>query len=244
MRRQSNFDLIPSVLSLAELPSHVAFIMDGNGRWAKAQGKPRTYGHEHGEKALYDVIYGALDLGIEWVTVYAFSTENWKRSITEVSFLMNFNQSMLLKHRDELNEAGVRIRVMGLEDSRIPRRVVKDIREAEKLTENNTRLNFNIAFNYGGRADIVSACKSIIDSGIDSKKLNEDVFAKHLLMPEMPNVDLMVRSSGEKRLSNFLLWQCAYSEFIFREEFWPEFNRELFFDCLIDYQTRLRRYGS
>ena len=176
--------------------------------------------------------------------MYAFSTENWKRSITEVSFLMNFNQSMLLKHRDELNEAGVRIRVMGLEDSRIPRRVVKDIREAEKLTENNTRLNFNIAFNYGGRADIVSACKSIIDSGIDSKKLNEDVFAKHLLMPEMPNVDLMVRSSGEKRLSNFLLWQCAYSEFIFREEFWPEFNRELFFDCLIDYQTRLRRYGS
>lgn len=244
MRRKSDFDLIPSTLSLANLPKHVAIIMDGNGRWAKLQGKPRTFGHEEGEKALYDVVYGALDLGIEWLTVYAFSTENWKRSVSEVSFLMNFNQSMLLKNRDELNDAGVKINIMGLKDSRIPRRVLKDIKDAEVLTQNNTRLNLNIAFNYGGRADILYACEKIIEAGLSVDQIDEDVFSQHLLLPEMPDVDLMIRSSGEQRLSNFLLWQCAYSELIFKDEFWPEFTREILFDCLIEYQNRLRRFGA
>lgn len=244
MRRQSDFDAIPANLSLFDLPKHVAIIMDGNGRWAKEKGESRTYGHKYGEKALYDVLYGALDIGLEWVTVYAFSTENWKRSPSEVAFLMNFNQSMLIKHRDELNEAGVRIRILGLEDSRIPKRVQEDIIEAQELTKNNTQLNFNIAFNYGGRAEIVSATKKIVEQKIKPNKIDENLFAKNLLMPELPDVDLLIRTSGEKRVSNFLIWQCAYAELIFRDEYWPDFNREALFETLLEYQNRFRRFGS
>jgi undecaprenyl diphosphate synthase len=217
--------------------------MDGNGRWAQAQGLPRTDGHKAGEHSLFEVVDGCLDAGVEWLTVYAFSTENWRRPKDEVRFLINFNEEILLRRRDELNERGVRIRFIGRRDWRVPKRLIKRMNEASELTKDNRKLTFTIAFNYGGRAEIVDAVRRIAESGISPKKITEKTIAEHLYDPEMPDPDLVIRTSGEFRVSNFLLWELAYSELIFTDTPWPMFQREQLFSAIGEFQERERRFG-
>ena len=231
-------------IDAGRIPNHVAAVMDGNGRWAKQRGLKRTDGHAAGEEALFDAVEGALELGIGWFTVYAFSTENWKRPIDEVRFLMGFNEGILLRHRDQLNEWGVRIRFAGRRDWRVPRRVLKRIQESEALTTRNRRMTFTIAFNYGGRAEIVDAVQAIVAAKVPPDKVTEKLIRAHLYEPDMPDPDLVIRTSGEHRISNFLLWELAYSELIFTEVLWPDFRREHLFDAVREYQQRERRFGS
>lgn len=218
--------------------------MDGNGRWAQARGLPRTEGHKAGEHSLFEVVDACLDAGVEWLTVYAFSTENWRRPKDEVRFLINFNEEILLRRRDELHERGVRIRFVGRRDWRVPKRLIKRMDESIELTRGNRKLTFTIAFNYGGRAEIVDAVREIAASGISPGKITEKTIAKHLYDNEMPDPDLMIRTSGEFRISNFLLWELAYSELIFTDTPWPEFGREALFEAIADFQERERRYGG
>ncbi|HMS24658.1 MAG TPA: polyprenyl diphosphate synthase [Acidimicrobiia bacterium] len=244
---RSALERIPSTIDRTALPHHVAIVMDGNGRWATDRGLSRSKGHEQGEQALYDVIYGARDLGIEWVTTYAFSTENWKRPAREVAFLMNFNEKLLLARTDELHEHNVRIRFVGRRERRIPSRLIKRMDEAQDKTKKNTGLNLCIAFNYGGRAEIVDAVKSLAaeSSGdLASRKITEKSLASHLYCSEMPDVDLVLRSSGEHRLSNFMLWQAAYAELVFTDTLWPDIRREDLFDAVVEFQRRHRRFGA
>jgi undecaprenyl diphosphate synthase len=226
------------------VPKHVAAVMDGNGRWATNRGLKRTEGHAAGEDALFDTVEGALELGLDWFTVYAFSTENWRRPIDEVRFLMNFNDGILRRHRDQLNEWGVRIRFSGRRDWRVPRRVLKRIDESEELTRRNKRMTFSVAFNYGGRAEIVDAVRSIVKAGVAADKITENTIHEHLYVPGMPDPDMMIRTSGEFRISNFLLWELAYSELVFTEVLWPDFRREDLFEAVREYQRRDRRFGA
>lgn len=218
--------------------------MDGNGRWAKQRGLRRTDGHAAGEEALVDAVEGALDLGVEWLTLYAFSTENWKRPAEEVRFLMGFNESLLLRRRNELHEQGVRIRFAGRRDWRVPRRVLKRIEESEALTARNRRLTLTMAFNYGGRAEIVDAVRAIVAEGIAPDRIDERTIARHLYYPDMPDPDLVVRTSGEQRTSNYLLWESAYAEYVFPEVLWPDFRREDLFAAVAEFQARSRRFGG
>ena len=218
--------------------------MDGNGRWATARGLPRTKGHEAGEDALFEAVEGCLALGVKWLTVYAFSTENWRRPKDEVKFLLNFNRDLLRRRRDELNDRGVRIRFIGRRNWRVPRGVLREMEDAERLTEHNQTLTLNIAFNYGGRAELVDAVSAIVDSGVRGDKVNEALIAKHLYDPSMPDPELMIRTSGESRVSNFLLWQLAYSEMIFSDVLWPDFTREHLYGSIQEYQRRNRRFGG
>ena len=218
--------------------------MDGNGRWANQRGLKRTDGHAAGEEALVDAVEGALDLGVEWLTLYAFSTENWRRPAEEVRFLMGFNESLLMRRRDELNEKGVRIRFSGRRDWRVPRRVLKRIEEAEALTERNRTLTLTMAFNYGGRAEIVDAVKAIVAEGVSADKIDERTISRHLYYPDMPDPDLVVRTSGEHRTSNYLLWESAYAEYVFPEVLWPDFRREDLFAAVEEFQARTRRFGG
>jgi undecaprenyl diphosphate synthase len=218
--------------------------MDGNGRWASQRGLPRTEGHAAGEEALVDAIDGALELGIEWITMYAFSTENWRRPVDEVRYLMGFNESLVVRRRDELHEKGVRIRFAGRRDWRVPRRVLRRMDEATALTKDNRTLTLTMAFNYGGRAEIVDAVRAMVADGIDPDKISERNIAKHLYDPEMPDPDLVIRTSGEHRISNFLLWEIAYSELVFPEVLWPDFRRSDLYDAVLEFQRRNRRYGG
>ncbi len=231
-------------LDLTRIPNHVACVMDGNGRWATRRGLKRTDGHAAGEEALFDAVEGALELGVSWLTVYAFSTENWKRPADEVKFLMWFNESILVNRRDELNEKGVRIRFSGRQGWRVPKRLKRHIEEATELTKSNRKLTLTIAFNYGGRAEIVDAVRQIAASDIKPEKITEKTIAKYLYYPDMPDPDLMVRTSGEYRISNFLLWELAYSELVFTEVLWPDFRREHLADAIREYQERERRFGG
>jgi undecaprenyl diphosphate synthase len=238
-----------SDLDLSKLPRHVAIVMDGNGRWAKQRGQPRTQGHEAGEEALYDVVLGALDIGLEWLTVYAFSTENWKRPPSEVRFLVNFNRTLLRKRRDELNQRGARILFTGRrEDWRVPKSVLRDMQDAEELTRDNRRTTFVIAFNYGGRTEILDAVKRLVrdhDAGrLKGDRITPESISTRLYYPDMPDPDLLIRTGGEMRISNFLLWQAAYSELWFTPVYWPDFNREYLFEAIRDYQKRDRRFGG
>ena len=226
------------------VPVHVAAVMDGNGRWATQRGLKRTEGHAAGEEALFDAVEGALELGLGWFTVYAFSTENWRRPLDEVRFLMNFNEGILLRHRDRLNEWGVRIRFAGRRDWRVPRRVLTRIEESEALTRANRRMTFTIAFNYGGRAEIVDAVRAIVASGVRADRVSEKMIREHLYESDMPDPDMMIRTSGEYRISNFLLWELAYSELLFTEVLWPDFRREHLFEAVREFQRRDRRFGA
>ncbi|MEY2453003.1 MAG: undecaprenyl diphosphate synthase [Acidimicrobiaceae bacterium] len=226
------------------VPKHVAAVMDGNGRWATQRGLKRTEGHAAGEEALFDAVEGALELGLDWFTVYAFSTENWRRPIDEVRFLMNFNDGILLRHRDQLNEWGVRIRFAGRRDWRVPRRVLRRIEESEELTRRNRRMTFTVAFNYGGRAEIVDAVQSIVKARVPVNKITEKTIREHLYEPGMPDPDVMIRTSGEYRISNFLLWELAYSELVFTDVLWPDFRREHLFEAVREFQRRDRRFGA
>lgn len=231
-------------IDLARVPRHIAAVMDGNGRWAQRRGLKRTEGHAAGEEALLDATNGCLDLGVEWFTVYAFSTENWRRPRDEVRYLMNFNESLLLRRRDELHEKGVRMRFAGRRDWRVPKRVLRRMDEALELTQDNTTMTLTIAFNYGGRAEIVDAVRRIVESGVAPDKITEKTIARHLYDPEMPDPDLMIRTSGEHRISNYLLWQLAYSELAFPDVLWPDFRRDHLFDAVRDFQERTRRFGG
>lgn len=236
--------VVPDEIDPRRIPAHVACVMDGNGRWAQRRGLKRTDGHAAGEEALFDVVDGALELGLKWLTVYAFSTENWRRPADEVKFLMNFNESILLRRRDELNERNVRMRFIGRRDWRVPKRLLRHMVETEELTAANSGMTFTMAFNYGGRPEIVDAVRRIVDEGIPSNKIDERTIAKHLYAPDMPDPDLMVRTSGEFRTSNYLLWQLAYSELVFTDVLWPDFRREDLFEAVAEFQRRERRFGG
>jgi undecaprenyl diphosphate synthase len=226
------------------VPQHVAVVMDGNGRWATQRGLARTAGHEAAEEALVDTVDGALELGVKWFTVYAFSTENWRRPPDEVRFLMNFPEGVLLRNRDELNAKGVRVRFSGRRDWRVTRRLLRDMDDAAALTAKNRRMTFTICFNYGGRAEIIDAVRSLVAEEIPANKVDERRFRSHLYFPDMPDPDLIVRTSGEYRVSNFLLWELAYSELVFTDVLWPDFRREDLFEAVREYQRRERRYGG
>jgi undecaprenyl diphosphate synthase len=178
------------------------------------------------------------------MTVYAFSTENWKRPPDEVRFLMGFNESILVRRRDEMNERGVRMRFIGRRDWRVPRRLVKHMDESIALTRHNRRMTFTIAFNYGGRAELVDAVRAMMQDGVKPEKVTEKTIRRYLYDPEMPDPDLMIRTSGEYRISNYLLWELAYSELIFTETLWPDFRRQHLFDAVREYQERERRFGG
>jgi len=226
------------------IPVHVGVVMDGNGRWAQKRGLKRTDGHAAGEEALFDTVEGALDLGLGWLTVYAFSTENWKRPADEVRYLMGFNESILVRRRDELHERGVRMRFAGRRDWRVPKRLLRRMDEATELTAGNRTMTLTIAFNYGGRAEIVDAVRRLVADGVTADKIDEKAIRRRLYDPEMPDPDLVVRTSGEHRISNFLLWELAYSELVFTEVLWPDFRREDLFEAVREFQRRERRFGS
>jgi undecaprenyl diphosphate synthase len=230
------------------IPAHVGCVMDGNGRWAQKRGLKRTDGHAAGEEALFDTVQGALSIGISWLTVYAFSTENWRRPVDEVRFLMTFNRSILRRRRDELNDLGVRVRFVGRRDWRVPRRLISEQDETIELTRRNRRLTLTFAFNYGGRAEIVDAVRDLardVRAGtLRPERITEETIAERLYAADMPPPDLLIRTSGEQRISNFLLWEVAYSELWFTPVFWPDFDRELLFEAIRDFQKRSRRFGN
>jgi undecaprenyl diphosphate synthase len=235
---------VPTGIDPNRLPQHVACVMDGNGRWAASRGLKRTEGHAAGEEALFDTVEGALDLGLRWLTVYAFSTENWRRPAEEVRFLMGFNERLLLSRRDELHENEVRVRFIGRRDWRVPKRVQKHIDETEEMTRRNRGLTLTFAFNYGGRAEIVDAVQQLVREGVPADKVNENAIRGRLYAPDMPDPELVVRTSGESRISNFLLWELAYSELVFTDVLWPDFRREDLFESVREFQRRERRFGG
>jgi undecaprenyl diphosphate synthase len=212
------------------VPSHVAIIMDGNGRWAEQRGLARTQGHEAGERALFDVVEGALEAKIRFLSVFAFSTENWSRPSEEVEFLLGFNRMLLRQRREQLDERGIRIRRIGRRNQ-VPNDVLTEFDEAEAITASNSKMNLLVCFNYGGRAELEDAAA-------------RGPIADNLYAPDAPDVDLLIRTSGERRLSNFLLWQCAYAELYFTDMLWPDFDRHALFDALWEYEARERRFGG
>lgn len=234
----------PTELDPKRIPTHVACVMDGNGRWAELRGLKRTEGHAAGERALLDTVRAADELGIEHLTVFAFSTENWKRPPSEVHFLMRLNEMMLVRNIDELDERGVRVRFTGRRDRRVPPRLAREMDRSSARTVDNRGMTLTIAFNYGGRAELVDVMKRMIDDGMKSSAINEKRIAKYLYHPDMPDPDLVIRTSGEFRISNYLLWQMAYSEFVFTDVLWPDFGRGELIRALVEFQDRDRRYGE
>ena len=235
-------------IDLSQMPRHVAVVMDGNGRWAQRRGLKRTDGHAAGEEALFDAVEGGLEIGLSWLTVYAFSTENWRRPLDEVRFLMRFNESLLLRRRDDLNERGVRVRFIGRRGGRVPRRVLRHIEDTEALTARNRRMTLTFAFNYGGRAELVDAVRAIAVEArgrkLDPAKIDARTIHRHLYAPDMPDPDVLVRTSGEYRTSNYLLWEAAYSELVFTDVLWPDFRRDDLFAAIREFQNRSRRFGA
>ncbi|MCW2673655.1 MAG: Undecaprenyl pyrophosphate synthetase [Frankiales bacterium] len=233
--------------TLSQVPRHVAVVMDGNGRWAKERSLPRTAGHEAGEHSLFDVVEGAIEIGVQWVSAYAFSTENWRRSPEEVRFLMGFNRDVIRRRRDEMNELGVRVRWAGRRP-RLWRSVIAELEEAERLTRRNKTLTLTMCVNYGGRAEIADAARllalDVAAGKVNPEKVDERVLAKYLDEPDMPDVDLFLRTSGEQRTSNFLLWQSAYAELVFVPELWPDVDRRVLWRACEAYANRERRYGG
>ena len=228
------------------VPEHVAIVMDGNGRWANARGLTRVEGHRAGEAALMDVIEGAIQAGVKYLTVFAFSTENWKRSPDEVKFLMNYNREVLRRRRDELDGWNVRIKWAGRRPKLWPT-VIDELLVAEKQTAKNKGLTFTMCVNYGSRIEIVDAINQIVEDSKSGKlngALTEKKMQKYLLTKDLPDVDLFIRSSGETRVSNFLLWQSAYAEFVFLDVLWPDFSRKDLWAAIEQYSKRNRRFGG
>jgi undecaprenyl diphosphate synthase len=237
----------PPRLKPEQVPAHVAIVMDGNGRWAKQRGLPRTAGHEAGEASLLDVVHGAIEIGVKEISAYAFSTENWRRSPEEVKFLMGFNRDVIRRRRDEMNDLGVRIRWVGKEQ-RLWKSVINELREAEGLTEKNRVLTLNMCVNYGGRAELVDAtvaiAREVAKRNLKPDEITEKLLTKHLYNPEMRDVDLFLRSSGEQRTSNFLPWQSAYAEMVFLDVLWPDVDRRTLWKAIEIYADRERRFGK
>ena len=230
-----------------KLPNHVGIIMDGNGRWAKQRGNVRVFGHQHGVTAVREVTEAAAEIGIKYLTLYAFSTENWRREKKEIDYLMNLLVEFVFKELENLHKNDVKITMMGnMED--LPSKTRKEVERAIELTKNNKTLHLNIALSYGSRNEIVNAVKNIIkdyeNNKIDIEEINEESFKKYLFTNDMPDPDLLIRTSGELRLSNFLLYQLAYTEFYFTEVLWPDFNKNELIKAIENYQQRKRRYGN
>ena len=237
----------PPKLPGEAIPNHVAIIMDGNGRWAKQRGLPRTEGHKMGEAALFDVIEGAIELGVKNLSAYAFSTENWRRSPEEVRWLMAFNRDVIHRRRDQFVEMGVRVHWVGRRP-KLWRSVINELEVAEEMSRHNDLINLYFCVNYGGRAEIADAAaklaRDVADGRIKPDKVNEKTFARYLDEPDMPDVDMVLRSSGEMRLSNYLIWQAAYAEFVTLDTLWPDFDRRHFwYGCEI-FAQRDRRFGG
>ena len=237
----------PPAMQPGSVPNHVALVMDGNGRWAKSRGRPRTEGHKRGEAALFDVVEGAIEIGVRHLSAYAFSTENWKRSPEEVRFLMGFNRDVIRRRRDDMHALGVRVRWAGRRP-RLWRSVVKELEVAEQLTAANRVLTLTMCVNYGGRAEIADAAKAIAVAAaagrIDPAKVDERMLARYLDEPDMPDVDLFLRPSGEQRTSNFLIWQSAYAEMVFQDTLFPDFDRRDLWRACQEYASRQRRFGG
>jgi undecaprenyl diphosphate synthase len=237
----------PPAIPAALVPKHIAVIMDGNGRWAAKRGLPRTAGHEHGEAALLDVVKGAIACGVSCISAYAFSTENWRRSPDEVRFLMGFNRDVIRRRRDEMHEMGVRVRWAGRRP-RLWKSVIKELEIAEEVTRNNSVLTLTMCVNYGGRAELADAAKrlarEVADGRTNPDRIDERAFARALYVPELPDVDMVLRTSGEQRFSNFMLWQSAYAEMVFMNVLWPDVDRRTLYEAIDIYARRDRRYGS
>ncbi|MBQ2465534.1 MAG: di-trans,poly-cis-decaprenylcistransferase [Treponema sp.] len=225
------------------LPAHIGIIMDGNGRWAKQRGQIRTAGHEEGLKRAKEIAKAASDLGIKYVTLYAFSTENWKRAKSEVGFLMNLIHTHLLKELKFYKENSIRVRLLG-DITGLPSIIQKDILETEEDTKDFTGLTICLAINYGGRDEIVRSIKKMIKEGIPEQEITEGTVSSHFDFPELPDVDLLIRTGGEQRISNFLIWQSSYAEFLFTKTLWPDYNKEEFYNNIAEFQKRTRRFGA
>lgn len=246
MSQPTDTELLKKVESV-QPPQHIAIIMDGNGRWAQRQGKPRVFGHNAGMQSLKEIVRACSDLGVKYLTVYAFSTENWKRPEDEVSGIFKIMVLYIQKELKELNEKNVRINVIG-DWSKIPPDAGESMAKALDLTKDNTGLVFNIALNYGGRREITDAVRKLFaeaeKNGLSADDINEDMLSSHMSTGGMPDPDIIIRTGGEMRLSNFLLWQCAYSEFIFTDVYWPDFTKGELIRCIDEYNSRHRRYGG
>jgi trans,polycis-polyprenyl diphosphate synthase len=229
------------------VPKHVAIVMDGNGRWANQRGLPRTKGHEAGEAALLDVIHGAIELGIGCLSAYAFSTENWRRTPEEVRWLMGFNRDVIRRRRDQLVELGVRVLWAG-RPGRLWKSVISELRTAEQMSRHNSVLTLQFCVNYGGQAEIVDAAAAIareVAAGrLRPEKINEKTIARHLYQPQVPEVDMFLRPSGEQRTSNFMMWQSAYAEHVYLDTLWPDFDRRDLWRACELFVQRNRRFGS
>ncbi|ANZ21185.1 Trans,polycis-polyprenyl diphosphate synthase ((2Z,6E)-farnesyl diphosphate specific) [Streptomyces noursei ATCC 11455] len=229
------------------VPGHIAIVMDGNGRWATRQGLTRTRGHTAGGKTLIDVVEGAVEIGIRHLTVFGFSTENWCRPAAEVDFLMTLMRSALRKHRLRLHANAVRIRHLGRRTG-LPPALISEIEAAERLTAGNDRLTLTICLNYGGRAELLDAARGVAEAAavgtLDPAALDAQTFARYLYAPDLPDVDLFIRTAGEQRISNFLLWQCAYAELAFVDTPWPDFDRHHLRQAVEVYATRNRTFGT
>jgi undecaprenyl diphosphate synthase len=238
---------LPPDFSKVDIPHHLAVVMDGNGRWAQERGLPRTAGHAAGEAALFDVIEGAIEVGIREISAFAFSTENWRRSPEEVRFLMGFNRDVIRRRRDEMNDLGVRIRWVG-RPQRLWKSVIAELESAQVLTAQNRVLTLNMCVNYGGRAEIVDAAtelaRDVKRGKIKADAITEKVFARYLDEPTMSDVDLFLRSSGEMRTSNFLPWQSVYAEMIFMDILWPDVDRRVLWRAIAEFAGRQRRFGK
>ncbi len=229
------------------MPRHIALVMDGNGRWAQEKGMKRTEGHRRGEAVLLDVVDACLAAGVPYLSAYAFSTENWRRSPEEVRFLMGFNRDVLRRQREWLNERGVRV-VWAGRRPRLWRSVIKELEAAQELTKDNTKMTLAMCVNYGGRAELVDGfrdiAKQVATGELNPRDIKEETIAQHLYDPDMPDVDLFLRPSGEKRTSNFLLWQSAYAEMIYQDKLFPDFTPEDLFAAIEEYARRDRRFGG
>ena len=237
----------PPKLDAKQIPNHGALVMYGNGSWGKHRGLARSAGHEAGEASLLDMVHGAIEIGVKELSAYAFSTENWRRSPEEVRFLMEFNRQVLRKRRDEMNDLGVKIRWVGRE-KRLWSGVLKELKEAQELTKNNKVLTLNMCVNYGGRAEMLDAAVAIAKDAMKKKikpdSLSEKSISKYLYAPQMSDVDLFLRSSGEQRTSNFLMWQSAYAEMVFLDVLWPDADRRTLWKAIEIYAERERRFGK
>jgi undecaprenyl diphosphate synthase len=229
--------------ALTKLPVHVAVIMDGNGRWARQRGLPRLAGHRAGVENMRRVLEGAIEFGIRVLSIYAFSTENWERPSDEVRGLIGLIGEVLDREVPELHKNGVRLRHLGRLEG-IDERMKQGVQQAINLTKNNTRITLNVAFNYGGRVEILDAIRCMMKDGVKPDQVNEELFAKYLYTSGLPEPDLIIRTAGEMRLSNFLIWQAAYAEYYSTERYWPDFDKQELYNALLAFSQRQRRFGK
>jgi undecaprenyl diphosphate synthase len=234
---------IPSNINPEKVPNHVAIIMDGNGRWAKSQGQDRIYGHLSGVRSVRESLEAARELGVKYLTLYAFSTENWNRPKKEVAALMDLLVKTIVGEIDELDKNGVRLEAIG-DLEHLPESCKKELQGGIDRTKNNQEITLILALSYSSRWEIIEAIKGMINSGVKAEEVNEELIHNYLSTHDFPDPELMIRTSGEQRISNFLLWQLAYSELYFTDTFWPEFRKKDFFEAIAEFQSRERRFGK